>query len=189
MAVQKITFGFGFLQIVTSLASIALCARHYSDTQHMHTTISHVAVMFAVRSLPSLSLLVCGIMGVIMSCIGNHTARVVHTTITAQTSVGIAMNIWFFAYSVENSPIKYDQGSATRCMIAAIFCLITCVSYLLLISIRYCQSGIGSSSESSVSEKTQISDIESNSSGIFSQASYKSSVKIEPVLKAAANNV
>ena len=184
MAVQKITFGVGLLQIISSLTSIALCARHYSDTTHMHTTIKHVAVMFAVRSLPSLSLLVCGIIGTIMSCIKNKTVRVVHTTITAQTSIGIAVNIWYFSYTLNTSAIQYDVGSATRCMIAAICCLIVCLTYLLYLLIQLCRHGLGDSSMSEMSEKTQISDIESaaSSSGVssFSAGSYHSTTKLQP---------
>lgn len=183
MAVQKITFGVGLVQIITSLTSIALCARHYSDTSHMHTTIKHVAVLFAVRSLPSVSLLVCGIIGTIMSCISNKIIRVVHTTITAQTTVGIAINIWYFSYTLNTSPIEYDVGSATKCMIAAICCLIVCLTYLTYLLVLLCRRGLGDSSMSEMSEKSRMSDVESaSSSGVSSisgTGSYSSTHKLQ----------
>ena len=160
MAVERIMFGVGLIQIITSLCSLALCTRHYSDTKHMETTISHIAVMFAVRCLPSVSLLVCGIIGVIISCVNNATARVVHTTITAQTTIGITVNIWFFAYQSSTSPVAYDKGSATKCLIAAVFCLIACLGYLTYLSIQVCRDKSRQQESSKMTEKSPIADVE-----------------------------
>jgi len=168
MAVQRILFAVGLLQVITSLCSIALCTRHYSDTKDMQTNIAHISVMFTVRCLPSLSLLVCGIIGIIISCIGNETLRIVHTTVTVQTTIGIAVNIWFFAYQSGNSPVKYDHDSARKCLIAAIFCLITCLVYITYLVIGLCRS-ISDSGE----EKLKITDVESATTSSYSKSEVK----------------
>lgn len=158
MAVDRILFGVGLLQIVTSLCSIAFCTRHYSDTEHMKTTIAHVSVMFIVRGLPSISLLVCGIMATVISCVKNVVVRIVHTTATCQTTIGIAINVWFFAYQSHTSPMKYDRGSAGKCLIAACLCLIVCLLYLTYLVIQVCRSR---QSSNKLDERSHIYDVES----------------------------
>ncbi|KAF6035912.1 hypothetical protein EB796_005771 [Bugula neritina] len=130
MAVQKVLFGVALLQIIASLSSIALCSRHYSDTKHMATSIVRAAVMLTSRFLPTLSLLVCGIVGLIAAYVNRYTLQVVHTTLTTHTVFTLALNIWYFAYYSSVSPLIYDRKSAQKCLAATIFCLGLCVGYL-----------------------------------------------------------
>lgn len=158
MAVNKILFGVALLQIITSLSSIALCSRHYSDTTNIDSKIEHVAVKFTSRFLPTLSLLVCGIMGLIISHVTNQTARIVHTTATTQTSIGLAVNIWYFAFHSSTSPMIYDQSSALNCLISTTCCLFICVTYLVYSLITWCKE----KESPSIEEACITDDLESN---------------------------
>jgi len=106
----------------------------------MNTTAAQTAVIWTVRCLPSISLLICGIIGVIISCVVNKTLRTVHTTVTVQTTVGVAVNVWFFVYQYNTSPLVYEQNSALRCVISTAFCLATCLGYLVYLAVEWGRS-------------------------------------------------
>jgi len=159
MVANKVLFGVALLQVITSLCSIALCTTHYSNLTEMNTT-AETAVTFAVRFLSTISLLICGIIGVIISCVVNKTLRTVHTTVTVQTTVGIAVNVWFFVYQYNTSPLVYEQNSALRCVISTTLCLATCLGYLVYLAVE-----LGRSKAAHIEQDLKESDLEANLEG------------------------
>lgn len=138
MAVDKVLFSAGLCQILASLCSLALCTAHYTNTNDMHTTVGNAAVMLACIGLPAISLLVCGIIGVLTAFIQSKAAVIIHTAITTQTSVGIAVDIWFYAYQTNSSLVQYNRQSAIYCLFAAVPALVVCMTYLTFRVVEFC---------------------------------------------------
>lgn len=138
MAVHKVICGVSLLQMILSLVTLGLCSKHYHDTMYIRTEISHVAVMFAMRALPTMSLLACGIVGLITSCLNSATARVVFNTMTMQTACSLLLLVWYFSYRIYSADIPNDRIAASKCLTSTVISLTTCVVYIAYTIVKLC---------------------------------------------------
>lgn len=136
MAIERSMFAIGWLQMITALCSLALCAKDYSDISQTSTRPVSQAVIFIGLILAPLSLLICGFIGVLISTVQNKIAKIVHITITAQTTIGVAVNVWLFVYSLTTTTMREKRRAASQCLIASLLCLFTCVGYLMYRAIQ-----------------------------------------------------
>lgn len=121
MAIVIALFVVSLLQILTSVVSLAFCFSYFTNTTDLGILQGQTFLELASVTLPSFSLLVCGVIGILTSVIHNATAVVVHTTATSQTAVWLAIIIWHHS--------RYEGRE--KCLISTIFCLIVCLFYIV----------------------------------------------------------
>lgn len=125
-------------QAVLSIVILAHCSRHWYSTISAiaDTDIAHIPVLFAMRALPTIFLLICGIFGFATSFFSNSVLVTMYNTITMHTGCCLIFIAWFFTYHVLFDDFQLDIDCSKRCVGLVVASVVVCIVYLTYTSIR-----------------------------------------------------
>lgn len=130
MALQKVMFSISIIQMVFSLVTLAMCSIQYFSADNLQSTAPNIAVYFALRALPNVTLLMSGIIGIVSSCLASKISKAVYITLTIQSSVYLMVLVWYFSYWIEEAQTDKNKESDSKCLAVTVLSLVSCLAYL-----------------------------------------------------------
>lgn len=128
------------MQMVLALITLAMCSNQYDSAGYIKTTIPHDAVYFVLRALPFITQLVCGIVGIVSSCLASKISKAIYITLTIKSSTSLIVLIWYFSFWIMESEMDIDRENATRCLVVTVLLLMSCLGYLAYEIVKLLQS-------------------------------------------------